>query len=107
MKKLSSLLLIASLFATSCSKPLRGSDNIITQQKHGEGPDDNPHGGGNNTVSVPAVVLSAFHSRYPDAKNIEWKKLSDGNFRAEFLRGTVKWEATFTPGGILVKEEHN
>ena len=107
MKKILTVALVASLFAVSCSKPIRGgADDILTQQKHAEGPDDNPHGGGQQ-VSVPAAVLAAFNTRYPDAKNIEWKQESNGNYKAEFLRGSVKWEATFTAAGKLVKEEHN
>jgi len=53
------------------------------------------------------AVLSAFNTRYPDATRIEWKKLSDGNFKAEFFRGSVRWQAIFTAAGNLVKEERD
>lgn len=105
MKKILSLIVISSFLMTSCTKQQHGADDLIPQQ---QGVEDNFNGGGGiNTLSVPAPVLSAFVARYPDASKIEWKKLSDGNFRAEFFRGAVKWQAIFTMSGTLVKEEHN
>jgi Putative beta-lactamase-inhibitor-like, PepSY-like len=55
-------------------------------------------------VNVPAEVLSAFNTRYPDAFNIRWKK-DDGQFEVEFYRNGYKWEATFKADGSFVKEE--
>ena len=105
MKKISSLIIIASFLLTSCTKQIPGTDDLIPHQHGVE--DNHNNGGGNNTTTIPAAVLSAFNSRYPDAKSIQWKQLSNGNFKAEFFRGAVKWEATFTAAGDLVKEEHN
>jgi hypothetical protein len=109
MKKTFVFLALAAVLATACTKNSRGSDDgIVSAAKHGNGVEDNPNGGGgDNTTSVPPAVLSAFNSRYPDASNIQWKKQSDGTYKAEFFRGTVKWQATFTAAGVLVKEEHN
>lgn len=99
------MIVIAGFLMTSCSKQSRGADDLVPHQL---GVEDNVNGGGgNNTVSVPAAVLSAFNARYPDATNVQWKKQSDGTYKAEFLRGFVRWQATFTPAGVLVKEEHN
>ncbi|HLO82096.1 MAG TPA: hypothetical protein VK166_14105 [Chitinophagaceae bacterium] len=104
MKKIIAAIIVGSVLMTSCSKDLPGGNDVVAAAKAGE---DNPNGGGgNNTVNVPSAVLAAFNTRYPDATNIQWKKLSDGNYKAEFYRGGVKWQAIFTPAGSLVKEEH-
>lgn len=109
MKKTFIFLALATTLVTACTKNSHGSDDIFaSSSKHGSGVEDNPNGGGgNNTTSVPAAVLTAFNNLYPDATRIQWKKLSDGNFKAEFYRGAVKWQAIFTPAGKLVKQEHD
>lgn len=105
MKRILSLLLISAMLTTACSKQSPVSDDSVS---HHEGVEDNPNGGGgNNVASVPALVQAAFNSRYANASRVQWKKLSDGNYKAEFFRGAVKWQATFTPNGTLLKEEHN
>ncbi len=102
MKKIVSLVVITVLLMTSCTKQGPGGD-LVSQQ----GFEDNVNGGGGrNTTSVPADILSAFNARYADAVKIEWKLLSEGNYKAEFFRGAVKWQATFSPTGSLLKEEH-
>jgi hypothetical protein len=55
---------------------------------------------------VPAVVLAAFRATHPNDNVYEWKLRSDGNWKAHFMRGTVKWETTYTAAGVFVKEEH-
>jgi hypothetical protein len=54
---------------------------------------------------VPQVVLTAFRSTHPNDNVYEWKLRNDGNWKAHYLRGAVKWEATYTAAGVLVKEE--
>jgi hypothetical protein len=54
---------------------------------------------------VPQVVLSAFRSTHPNDSVYEWNLRNDGTWKAHFNRGTVKWEATYTSTGVLVKEE--
>jgi hypothetical protein len=104
MKKIIAAFIVGSLLMTSCSKDFPGDDSTIAAAKARE---DNPNGGGgNNTTSVPAAVLSAFNTRYPDATNIQWKKLSDGSYKAEFFRGAIKWQVIFSATGTLLKEEH-
>jgi hypothetical protein len=56
---------------------------------------------------VPAVVLAAFRATHPNDNVYEWKLRNDGTWKAHFMRGTVKWEATYTATGVLVKEEHD
>ncbi len=105
MKKLFFLCCIPLLLATACTKQTGVDDRLSS--RNGSAVEDNPNGGGgNNTTSIPSAVSAAFNARYPDGQRIEWKKLSDGNFKAEFFRGAVKWQAIFTPTGNLVKEEH-
>jgi hypothetical protein len=105
MKKVLSLLAIASLLTTACTKNSHGSDDLIPHNKNVE---DNPNGGGgNNTTTIPMAVLSAFNTRYAGAAKIEWKLLSDGTYKAEFFISSVKWQAIFTSGGTLVKQEHS
>jgi hypothetical protein len=56
---------------------------------------------------VPQVVLTAFRNTHPNDNVYEWNLRNDGTWKAHFMRGTVKWEATYTAAGILVKEEHD
>lgn len=106
MKKLFLLMSIPVLLATACTKQKSPDDNPLSRNNSQF--EDNPNGGGgNNTTSVPLAVLSAFNARYPDATRVEWKKLTDGNFKAEFFRGSVRWQAIFTAAGNLVKEERD
>jgi hypothetical protein len=55
---------------------------------------------------VPQVVLTAFRSTHPNDNVYEWKLRNDGTWKAHFMRGSVKWEATYTAAGVLIKEEH-
>jgi len=106
MKKLFFALLVLIMVATACTKHT-GTDDSTASGRNGSGSEDNPNGGGgNNTTTVPIAVLSVFKTRYPDATRIEWKKLADGNYKAEFFRGAVKWQVILTPSGNVVKEEH-
>lgn len=105
MKKIFCLAALASMLAVGCTKERNGADDLIP---HNNAVEDNPNGGGgNNTTSIPAAVQAAFNTRYPNATSIQWKRLSNGNYKAEFMRGTVRWQAIFTPAGVLVKEEHD
>jgi hypothetical protein len=54
-------------------------------------------------MSVPSTVLSAFNTHYPNATQVQWKLLSDGTYKAEFLIGNVKWQAIFTASGTWLK----
>ncbi len=54
---------------------------------------------------VPQVILTAFRSTHPNDTVYEWNLRNDGTWKAHFMRGTVKWEATYSATGILIKEE--
>ena len=109
MKKVFASLVVMTLLATACTKESHGADDAISTSRHG-GVEDNPNGGGGNNVpstTVPAAVMSAFKTRFPNATRIEWKKQSDGNFKVEFFIGAVKYQAIYKPNGSLVKLEHD
>jgi hypothetical protein len=103
MKRLILIFALPVFLSTACSKTTSLDDNPGGSSSAFE---DNPNGGkGNNTTSIPAAVLSTFTSRYPNTTGIEWKKLSDGNYKVEFFRNGVRWQAIFSASGILIKEE--
>ncbi len=54
---------------------------------------------------VPQVILTAFRSTHPTDNVYEWKLRNDGTWKAHFMRGTVKWETTYSATGVLIKEE--
>jgi hypothetical protein len=58
-----------------------------------------------SSAPVPAVVLNAFRQQFPNDAVYEWKLRNDGNWKAHFNRGTVKWEVTISPAGAIVKVE--
>ena len=106
MKRTILLLSVVTLSLGACTKDSPLDDSSAAVSKRVE---DNPNGGGGdniNAASVPAAVMSAFKARYADATQTEWKLNSDGNYKVEFFRGSVKWQAIFTPAGTLVKQEH-
>lgn len=57
--------------------------------------------------AVPAVVLNAFRSSFPNDNVYEWKLMNDGNWKPHFMRGSVKWEAIISPSGSIIKVEHD
>jgi uncharacterized lipoprotein YajG len=56
-------------------------------------------------AAVTQVVLNAFRTTHPNDIVYEWNLRADGTWKAHFMRGAVKWEATYTAAGVLVKEE--
>ncbi len=107
MKKLLVALTIAAIVTASCEKPFHGSDDMVTtSSSSGSG---SGSGGGTNisASSVPSAVRNAFKTRFPTATRIEWKRLSDGNYKVQFNLGTVRWEAIYKPNGTLVKLERD
>ena len=97
------------LMATSCSKEnISRLEDIVNNSgdDHGGG---SGGGGGDNipASSVPAAVMSAFNTKYPDASVREWKKLDNGNYKAEFTFNGQEWESIFSAAGDLLKEERD
>jgi hypothetical protein len=121
MKKIIPALLFFAIVAASCSKETltepQGSINSssvdLSRSSDDTRPDDKggrvSSGGGTriSAASVPSSVMNAYKSRYPNATRAEWKKLSNGNYKVEFYRNGVKWEATFSPSGSLLKLERS
>jgi hypothetical protein len=59
-------------------------------------------------TDVPAAVLSAFHTKYPNALNTKWEaEKNDGHlvFEAEFKLDGKNKEVYFKPDGTFLKEE--
>ena len=94
---------------------LRGSNNSFTvqfnqsNQRHSAGYDDNGHRSSHSVISlsaaVPQVILDAFRQLYPGDMVYEWNLRNDGTWKAHMMRGTVKYEATFSATGTLLKFE--
>lgn len=80
-----------------------------SSQRHSAGYDDNGHRSSHSIICtdgpVPQVVLDAFRQLYPGDVVYEWSLRNDGNWRAHIMRGTVKYEATFSASGSLLKFE--
>ncbi len=57
-------------------------------------------------VNVPAVVKSAFHKKYADAKNITWEK-ENGNYEANWGgKSGENNSVQFTPAGNFIEVVH-
>ncbi len=80
-----------------------------SSQRHSAGYDDSGHQSSHSIICldapVPQIVLDAFRQRFPTDNVYEWKLRSDGTWKAHFMRGTVKYEATYTASGSLLKFE--
>ncbi|HUR66059.1 MAG TPA: hypothetical protein VMZ03_06880 [Chitinophagaceae bacterium] len=80
-----------------------------SSQRHDAGYDDNGHRSSHSIIcidgTVPEIVLQAFRQRFPTDNVYEWKLRTDGTWKAHFMRGSVKYEATYTASGDLVKFE--
>lgn len=80
-----------------------------SSQRHSAGFDDNGHQSSHNIICldapVPQVVLDAFRQRFPTDNVYEWKLTNAGEWKAHFMRGTIKYEATYNATGTLLKFE--
>lgn len=95
----------------------RNSSNRFTvqfnhsNQRHSAGYDDNGHRSSHSIICtdgpVPQAVLDSFRQQYPADNVYEWKLRNDGTWRAHIMRGAVKYEATFSATGILLKFERS
>ena len=80
-----------------------------SSQRHSAGYDDGGHRSSHSIICldgpVPQVVLDAFRLRFPTDNVYEWKLTNEGTWKAHFMRGGVKYEATYTATGTLLKFE--
>lgn len=84
------------------------SDFNLSGQRHRARFDDKGHQSNHEVIclaAVPQTVLDAFKTKFPGEVVFEWKLTSDGNWKAHYMKGTVKWEATFSAAGALLKNE--
>lgn len=122
MKKILSVFVLGAVLAVSCSKetltssPAAVSATSVDASHGSDDPAGDDNGGGKglssgggtkiSAASVPAMVMSAYKSKFPNATRAEWKKLN-GNYKVQFYRNGVKWEAIFSPAGKLLKLERD
>lgn len=82
-----------------------------SSQRHSAGYDDNGHRSSHSIICidgpVPQAVLDAFRQQFPTDNVYEWKLRNDGTWRAHIMRGAVKYEATFSATGSLIKFERS
>jgi major membrane immunogen (membrane-anchored lipoprotein) len=80
-----------------------------TSQRHSARFDDNGRQSSHSIQCidgpVPQVVLDAFRQRFTADNVYEWKLRNDGTWKAHFMRGAIKYEATYTATGTLLKFE--
>lgn len=77
-------------------------------QRHEARFDDKGRSSSHKVISlaaVPKAVLDAFAAQFPSDVVYEWKLRNDGTWKAHYMRGAVKWEATFSATGTLLKNE--
>jgi hypothetical protein len=81
----------------------------LSGQRHEASFDDNGHQSSHSVIclsaAVPPAVLDAFRQRFPTDNVFEWKLTNTGDWKAHFMRGTVKWEATFSAAGVFITLE--
>jgi hypothetical protein len=80
-----------------------------SSQRHEAGFDDSGHQSSHSVICldapVPQVVLDAFRQNFATDNVYEWKLTSNGSWKAHIMRGSVKYEATFSAAGALLKFE--
>lgn len=82
-----------------------------SNQRHSAGFDDNGHQSSHSVICldapVPQVVLDAFRQNFPADAVYEWNLRNDGTWKAHIMRGTVKYEATLSATGAVLKFERS
>lgn len=78
-------------------------------QRHSASFDDSGHESNHSVICleapVPQVVLDAFRQNFPADSVYEWKLNNDGSWKAHIMRGSVKYEATLSATGTVLKFE--
>jgi len=81
----------------------------LGNQRHDAGFDDNGHQSSHSIIcldaAVPQAVLDAFRQRFSTDNVYEWKLTNAGEWKAHFMRGAIKYEATFSATGAFIKFE--
>lgn len=80
-------------------------------QRHDATFDDSGHQSSHSIIClsapVPQVVLDVFRQNFANDNVYEWKLTNNGEWKAHFMRGSVKFEATFSASGALIKFEQS
>ncbi len=81
----------------------------LGNQRHDAGFDDNGQQSSHSIIcldaAVPQAVLDAFRQRFSGDNVFEWKLTNAGEWKAHFMRGAIKFEATFSATGTFIKFE--
>lgn len=108
MKQTFVLFVAVTLLFAACSKsPVSSNENATSstesiQARHGA--DDPP---APLPAGLPAVVISAFNTRYPTATRIEWQAEDGNTWKAKFFIGTQRKRALFTANGTFLWERND
>lgn len=82
-----------------------------SNQRHSAGFDDNGHQSSHSVICldapVPQVVLDGFRQNFPSDVVYEWKLRNDGTWKAHIMRSGVKYEATMSATGSVLKFERS
>lgn len=62
--------------------------------------DDSPN------VDTPSVTLNSFQSEFPNAKDVEWEELQNGDYEAEFEINRIDHKALLNKEGNLIKYKY-
>lgn len=78
-------------------------------QRHSAGFDDNGHQSSHSVICldapVPQAVLDGFRQNFPTDVVYEWNLRNDGTWKAHIMRSGVKYEATMSAAGAVLKFE--
>jgi hypothetical protein len=99
MKNTFLLFTAAMLTFASCTKTPVSDDLTTSAQRQGRGADDPIVA---PPANLPAAVLSAFNTRYPNATRIEWEPENNNTWKAKFFIGTVRWKVFFKADGTFI-----
>lgn len=59
-----------------------------------------------DSKDVPEKVLSAFNTKFPDAKKVEWEMENDSEWEAEFKWNGAEYSANFSTNGEWRETEY-
>lgn len=99
MKNTFLLFAVAMLTFASCTKTQRSDDSNSSSERRGRGADDPVVA---PPANLPAAVLSAFNTRYPNATRVEWQPEDNNTWKAKFFIGAVRWKVFFKADGSFI-----
>jgi len=98
MKKLVTVMLITVSMISCTKERLADNSSSAAGSSSSSGMED-------NNARPPQLVLNAFATNFGNVPVLQWKLITDGTWRAHFIKVGVRWEATYKADGTLVKSE--